>query len=258
LNDPNVERAAYVLADHALWLVGLGVVAAVVLVAAVVVSIRLGRRFRPFLLAVVTRVVARPLRHPAISRARGIVPGAHLALHLGLGLGVVSTVSAFVVLAEATGAGGDVGTFDVAFTRALQDERTPEWDSIFRTVTVFGTGPALTLVTAVVAAFLILRREGLLAFGWIVAQAASGLLNRVLKETFERARPEFAEPVLAATSWSFPSGHAMGTVILFGVGCYVLVRRTRSWPALGVFVTIALSWSLMMAFSRLYPGGALC
>jgi hypothetical protein len=82
LSDPDVERAAYVLADHTLRLVGLGVVAAGVLLAAVVVSIRLGRRFRPFLLAAMTRVVARPRRHPVISRAlsrsRAIVPGAYL------------------------------------------------------------------------------------------------------------------------------------------------------------------------------------
>jgi membrane-associated phospholipid phosphatase len=258
LSDPDVERAAYVLADHALRLVGLGVVSAVVLLAAVVVSIRLGRRFRPFLLAAMTRVVARPRRHPVISRAlsrsRAVVPGAYLALHLGLGLGAVSAASAFVVLAEATVAGGDVVRFDVAFTQALQAERTSAWDGVFRTISIFGTVPALALVTAVVGGLLILKHDRLLAFGWIAAQAGGGLLNRILKETFDRARPEFADSALAASSWSFPSGHAMGTVILCGVGCYLLARRTRSWTALGVFVTIAPSWCLMMAFSRLYLG----
>ena len=81
-----------------------------------------------------------------------------------------------------------------------------------------------------------------------------GLLNRVLKETFERTRPEFADPVLAASSWSFPSGHAMGTFIFCGVGRYLLLRDTRSWTTASVLITASASWCVVMAFSRLYLG----
>jgi len=80
------------------------------------------------------------------------------------------------------------------------------------------------------------------------------LLNRVLKETFERTRPEFAEPMLAASSWSFPSGHAMGTFVFCGVGCYLLRRGDRSWTMVTVIVAASASWCVLMAFSRLYLG----
>ena len=79
-------------------------------------------------------------------------------------------------------------------------------------------------------------------------------MNQVLKETFERTRPEFADPVLAASSWSFPSGHAMGTFILCGMVCYLLVRENRSWTMAAVIVTASASWCVVMAFSRLYLG----
>ena len=75
-----------------------------------------------------------------------------------------------------------------------------------------------------------------------------------MKETFERTRPEFADPLLASASWSFPSGHAMGTFILFGLGAYVLLRNVRSWTVAGVVVTLSLLWCLTVAFSRLYLG----
>ena len=94
----------------------------------------------------------------------------------------------------------------------------------------------------------------LLAAGWIAAQAGGGLLNLTFKETFERTRPEFADPILAASSWSFPSGHVMGTFILCGLGCYLAVRERDSWTASAVAVTLAISWSMVMAFSRLYLG----
>jgi undecaprenyl-diphosphatase len=182
------------------------------------------------------------------------VPEAYLALHLGLGLAAVTAACAFVVLAGATVGDGAVVTFDVAFTEALQHKRTPGWDVVFRTLTLFGSSPTLTVVTAAVSVLLLERHERALAFGWIVAQAGGGLLNVALKETFARTRPAFADPALAAASFSFPSGHAMGTVILCGVGCYVLVRGTRSWAAATVFITLASSWCLAMAFSRVYLG----
>ena len=80
------------------------------------------------------------------------------------------------------------------------------------------------------------------------------MLNRVLKEAFERTRPEFADPVLAAASWSFPSGHAMGTFIFCGVGSYLLLRDNHSWTTAAVVVTASASWCVVMAFTRLYFG----
>jgi undecaprenyl-diphosphatase len=62
------------------------------------------------------------------------------------------------------------------------------------------------------------------------------------------------DPVLAASSWSFPCGHAMGTFIFCGVGCCLLRRDTRSRPAAAAVVTASASWCVVMAFSRLYLG----
>jgi membrane-associated phospholipid phosphatase len=94
----------------------------------------------------------------------------------------------------------------------------------------------------------------LLALGWVAAQAGGGLLNRVLKETFQRTRPEFADPMLLASTWSFPSGHAMGTFILCGMVCYLLLRGIRPWTMAAAVVTASASWCGVTAFSRLYLG----
>jgi undecaprenyl-diphosphatase len=112
----------------------------------------------------------------------------------------------------------------------------------------------LAAATAAVAAYLTIKHDWLAAAGWIAAQVGGGLLNAVLKATFERTRPSFADPLLAASSWSFPSGHAMGTFILVGLACYVFLRNVRSWTMAAVLVTAALSWCVVMAFSRLYLG----
>jgi undecaprenyl-diphosphatase len=163
-------------------------------------------------------------------------------------------LAVFATLTEEALAGGEMAAFDLAFARALHDAQSPEWHRVFSVVSWFGTRAALAIATVAAAMVLLVRQQMLLAFGWVTAQAGGGLLNRVLKEIFERTRPEFADPMLAASSWSFPSGHAMGTFILCGVGCYLFLRSNRSWITAAVAVTVAASWCVVMAFSRLYLG----
>jgi len=110
------------------------------------------------------------------------------------------------------------------------------------------------VASVAVAAGLLLRTRTVLAIGWIAGQAGGGLLNFTLKQAFERTRPESADPMLAASGWSFPSGHAMGTFIFCGLGAYLLLRGARSWTTTVVVVMASLLWCLVMGFSRLYLG----
>jgi membrane-associated phospholipid phosphatase len=255
---PEVEATARFLATHALLLLGVGLVAAIAAVAAVVWAARLAGRFRPLvdrrIRTLGDRLRAIEFIRRGIGRVRGLVPSAYFALHLALGLLMSVAIGVFATLAEDALAGGDLAAFDLAFARALHDTRTPAWERAFSVVSWLGTRQTLAIATLIIAAPLFLRRQILLALTWVAAQAGGGLLNRALKETFERSRPEFADPVLAASSWSFPSGHAMGTFILCGVGCYLLLRDNRSWTRAAVVLTVSASWCVVMAFSRLYLG----
>ena len=70
----------------------------------------------------------------------------------------------------------------------------------------------------------------------------------------QRTRPEIPR-IAASSSWSFPSGHAMGTFIFCGLACYLVLRERRSWVAVAIVPrSSALSWCVVMAFSRLYLG----
>lgn len=256
--NPEVERAARFFATHAVLLLGAGIVAAGASVAAIVWAARLAGRFRPVaqrsIAALAYRVQEIDIVPGAIRRAHDLLPSAYLAVHLALGFLIAVAVVVFATLAEEALATGEMAAFDAAFAQALHETRTPGWERAFSVVSWFGTREVLAVATAVVAVPLLLRQQILLALGWAAAQAGGGLLNRVLKETFARTRPEFADPGLAGSSWSFPSGHAMGTFIFCGVGCYLLLRANRSWTTAAVVVTASAAWCVLMAFSRLYLG----
>lgn len=93
---------------------------------------------------------------------------------------------------------------------------------------------------------------------WTVALVASvpggQILNFLLKLTFERARPHFAEPLLELSTYSFPSGHAMGATVLYGfIACYA-ARHARSWAGRVLPFVLAAAMVATVAFSRMYLG----
>jgi membrane-associated phospholipid phosphatase len=183
-----------------------------------------------------------------------LVRRAYPSVQLLLGLVFIAAVLAFGIVVEDVFGGGDLLAFDLAVARALREQPSPAMEQFLTAVSWLGGREALAAATVAVAIRLWLTHGVVLAAGWIAAQAGGGLLNLALKESFERGRPEFAGSVLAASSWSFPSAHTMGTFILCGLGAYILLREVRRPAAAGMIVGLLLLWCALMAFSRLYLG----
>src|SRR5699024_2924301 len=93
--------------------------------------------------------------------------------------------------------------------------------------------------------------EGLWLGGTILFCAA--IMGKILKETFDRERPQFLQLVERSTE-SFPSGHATATTILYGlIGLVIVLAATTAWKK---FVTgfITLAWIVSILVTRVYLG----
>jgi membrane-associated phospholipid phosphatase len=83
-----------------------------------------------------------------------------------------------------------------------------------------------------------------------ISFAGSALLNLGSKQFFQRDRPTLWESIAPESTYSFPSGHAMGSMTLAAV-IVLLAWNTRwRWPAVAFGVLFAGSVSL----SRIYLG----
>src|SRR5918997_3849826 len=69
---------------------------------------------------------------------------------------------------------------------------------------------------AVAAALLAHRRWAALS-AWLAAVLGGEALNLLLKDLFARPRPRFERPLVVETSYSFPSGQAMESLIVYGL-----------------------------------------
>ncbi|MEL7331499.1 MAG: phosphatase PAP2 family protein [Cyanobacteria bacterium J06560_2] len=78
------------------------------------------------------------------------------------------------------------------------------------------------------------------------------VLSTGLKLIFGKARPALWDSPIVETTFSYPSGHALGSVVLYGFLAYLWGRRVpqhRGWIYGG-----AIALCLAIGFSRLYLG----
>ena len=105
----------------------------------------------------------------------------------------------------------------------------------------------LDIALVVVLALTRWKREGVFAG---IALGGSALLNLGAKQLFARERPSLWESIHPETTFSFPSGHAMGSMTLAAVLVLLAWRtRWRWWVAVP-----ALAFALLVGASRVYLG----
>ncbi|MGI9068759.1 MAG: phosphatase PAP2 family protein [Pyrinomonadaceae bacterium] len=179
----------------------------------------------------------------------------YLGLHLVIGFLVfASTTLILGEIAEDIMNGEPLTIADAQISTWLHTHRSPHLTTAFWIVTTFGSTELVSCVAAVVGLYLLWKRQPYwLAAIWLSVFGGM-LLNKFLKYVFHRPRPHFDDPILALTSYSFPSGHTMAATVLYGVLAALLVTRVKRR---GFRVLIILSASLLIAlvgFSRMYLG----
>jgi undecaprenyl-diphosphatase len=130
--------------------------------------------------------------------------------------------------------------------------RSAPLTSSFRVVTELG-GAMVTTVVAMVTAAVVWRRCQALALLVLITVLGRSVLSFGLKAVVDRPRPDL-EPLATVSSASFPSGHVLAAVALWGllppvVG--VLTSNRRVWWA-----SVALSAIIVasVSASRIYLG----
>ncbi len=169
--------------------------------------------------------------------------GRFLGLSAAGAVAVVGCAAGFVLLTAAvTGTPGRVVGVDGRLADRLNAfvAPRPAAVAVLEVVTTLGDSPVLWVAVGSLVAFLLLRRRPRLA-GYAAATGLGGLvLSPAVKELVGRLRPVVEAPVATVGGPSFPSGHAFGSTVAYGMVLLVL------WPLLGrrarigaVVVTVA-------------------
>lgn len=130
----------------------------------------------------------------------------------------------FFELADDIGFDEDLARFDALLAQSLGVHASHELLRAFAWITHLGDRNVLIAIAAAVAIFLFCKGQRVLAAAWLVATSCGALLNVALKALFERTRPAHDHGVVFADGWSFPSGHASGAMLIYGLLAYLIIR----------------------------------
>jgi undecaprenyl-diphosphatase len=122
-----------------------------------------------------------------------------------------------------------------------------------KAVTWLGSSGVLWTVTGTAAVVLAIRRRWWLAVYLLVVGAGALTLDPVLKSLVGRLRPVVAHPIAYGTGDSFPSGHALGSIVCYGALFLVFLPATRGhWRRL--FTVAIITLIVAIGASRLLLG----
>ncbi len=144
--------------------------------------------------------------------------------------------------------------FDLRFHDWAVTERSPIATKIFVAATVIGSPVVLGIIVAFVAVVLVVRHRYVWAIYLVATTGIGSLMLLELKRYFARARPDIAEALRRASGYSFPSGHSMGSAIVFGALGYLALRSQRTWRAKAAAMAAAVTFVITIAASRVYLG----
>ena len=234
LDSPALRNAVQWLAGHALPAFGLALTA---VIAAVCILWWLG------------------LRYGTYRETSRFSPLAYQLAYLALGFALITGAAAvFAEIAENLGDGRKLGQLDLLFSDTIRATVPLGAIRVFALLTHFGDTLTLTGLCMVGALALLRQRRYGLCVGWVLAFVGNAGLNQVLKSIFERTRPVHDNGLAFADGWSFPSGHASGSVVAYGMLAYLLVRLlpARHAPAHLPIVAAAAALAFTIGSSRVF------
>ncbi len=130
--------------------------------------------------------------------------------------------------------------------------QNPFLTKIMTVITGIGSEICLAVLSILLLCFLLYKKRYhkslLLAFGML-----GGLLIELsIKAIIQRERPESA--LAEATGYSFPSAHAMMTLVFFAILIYTVKDDIKSLFLRYLFIAASIFLVLLVSFSRLYLG----
>ncbi len=142
--------------------------------------------------------------------------------------------------------------FDTSLLYWLHGYANPSLDAVMLTITQLADARVVIVIVAVTLAILWWQHHREEAKFFAVACLGAFILNTGLKLFFTKPRPHLFPSLIAETSFSFPSGHALGSFVMYGFLSYLLSAHFPKFSKL--IYTLAVLTIALIGLSRMYIG----
>ncbi len=135
------------------------------------------------------------------------------------------------------------------FVMRFYSEMTTKFMKVF---TFLGSTPFIILLCVLVFVILIYKKQKEYAYKCVGILVISTLINNIVKVIVRRPRPEYITVV--ENTFSYPSGHTMASVTLYGFLIYFILKSKISKTYKIIFSVILGIIPVLVGISRIYLG----
>ncbi|MEO5860348.1 MAG: phosphatase PAP2 family protein, partial [Pyrinomonadaceae bacterium] len=162
-------------------------------------------------------------------------------------------VIAFGLLADEMGE-GDTARFDAFVREGVHSFATPVLTKLMIAFSFIGSGLSLTLLGLAIFGYLLYIKWKREAIIFLITNIGELILNISLKLIYQRARPQPLFDYALPSSYSFPSGHALGSFCFFGILAWILATNVKKSASSCAIYTTAGLLIFFIGLSRIYLG----
>lgn len=149
---------------------------------------------------------------------------------------------------------GTAAGFDSSIRTTIRQLQSPLWTAFFLALTKLGSGLYLWIIGAAAGLIFIMLRWFRTLFLFILLMAGQAALHHGFKWIFARPRPSALINYRTVESFSFPSGHAVAALCLYGALAWIVASRIdSSAPKAGIAISTVIV-VFLIGFSRVYIG----
>jgi membrane-associated phospholipid phosphatase len=172
-------------------------------------------------------------------------------------VGTVGLATCLVILLGLSWLGQEVWEqeafgFDTTVLLWIHQWANPGLDAVMLKITALGNPEFVVPLVVLSVGWLWWKHRRLEAKIFAIACLGASILNQELKLFFAKPRPELWTRLITENTFSFPSGHALGSLVLYGLLAYILAvqfPKFSRWIYCGAVGLIA-----AIGLSRLYLG----
>jgi undecaprenyl-diphosphatase len=145
--------------------------------------------------------------------------------------------------------------FDITVSGAIRSINVPGLEGFARFMTRVGDFWPMTILTAVAAGVLLMRGNRTSAATLAVGVLSGSGVGALLKLLFARVRPALeVARIPMPESYSFPSGHALTSVLFFGTLAFLILLHEKNLGRAIAGVVICVLGAFAIAMARVYLG----
>lgn len=149
-------------------------------------------------------------------------------------------------------------TFDETVGANLYNYGSPAFTEFVKGFTILGNNYSVILLAIIIALFSWFYSKNWHVGLWAATSILIGVgpLNTAIKHTVQRIRPEHLNHLIDQSGYSFPSGHAFGSVIIWSTLAFLLIyffADSHDWLYYLAYILVPVMM-IGLGGSRLYLG----